>query len=289
MLTLHLFSTVASTNAAEIPIQSFGVRTSSDLFAESFWGPSALLTLWFGDVIVECTILPWYTSTEYTCTTWTTKSTSRACSEYKMMIENNYWDAIGLDQVYVILSNNTFYGIESFCIYDVDNTRIGKDYKDTISDTICGWNTIYTDVLWVDNENYDRAPPKQIVYFDINKPNEYITKASWEDGTNMNLKSDECSNDTIINDEQKLLSFGVVTGSSYNIPTTGSFTVTLWFDHNVYQCTVYPTQPSTRYGCDISTWKNINISRNCTNDNKMMIEQENHEHLTIDKMYLSHL
>eukprot|EP01083_Nonionella_stella_P125388 379223_1 len=72
---------------------------------------------------------------------------------------------------------------------------------------------------------------------------------------------------------EELVSFGATTTGN---PSGGQHTLTVWFNQDVYQCTIIPNQVSTTYTCDSSAWTFEGCDFNSESDGaKMLIDNTN--------------
>eukprot|EP01084_Bolivina_argentea_P148313 259331_1 len=80
-----------------------------------------------------------------------------------------------------------WYGIDGYCAYEqehidyyLDSSSSYQDWIQEDSECPLGYSKLH---FCVDNDMIDCAPAKQIFYFDVSTPNEYIMDSAWEDGT----------------------------------------------------------------------------------------------------------
>ena len=105
-----------------------------------------------------------------------------------MQISNPYHVPIVFKSVFFTTTNDTIYGVVCYCISTANYTQ-GIDYgqyfpyMDYDSEE-CGPQSKFQQFcsFSIDSDMQRFAPPKQIVYFDISRPNEYIKNARWESG-----------------------------------------------------------------------------------------------------------
>ena len=175
------------TNA--LTIREFGVTLDTEVVA----GTSATVTiqLWFNYTIYQCQLsAPSNRGHTYSCdvtqhpeyivgTSYCDDATPR------IMIQNHHSDGVLFSSVYFTTINNITYGIESFCI--PQSISYGAYYSNLeIADTECGSSTEYKhyDALCIDSDvpttnSGSCYPPKQMLYFDTSKPDQYINAATW--------------------------------------------------------------------------------------------------------------
>eukprot|EP01084_Bolivina_argentea_P181361 313228_1 len=75
----------------------------------------------------------------------------------------------------------------------------------------------------------------------------------------------------------ELTSYGFKTLDDSIAFTYGTVTTTLWFNHTIYQCTMYPIDYDTFYSCDSSRWSVIGTYNSVCHisEYKMMIDNSN--------------
>eukprot|EP01083_Nonionella_stella_P174349 604101_1 len=153
--------------------------------------PYVKATLWFDTAIYQFTIDNPQPNTQYSLSSneFTTigQSDCMDASDTKIMIERDGSNAVMIDWITFETYSGIWYGIDGWCAYlqsDIDyylDLDPSSDYYDWIEeDPECplGYSHAH---FCVDNDSC--APAKQIFYFDVSTPNEYITDAVWEDGT----------------------------------------------------------------------------------------------------------
>eukprot|EP01083_Nonionella_stella_P308117 1085798_1 len=149
--------------------------------------PHVKATLWFDTAIYEFTLDNLQPNTQYalSSTEFTTigQSDCMDASDTKIMIERD-GGAVFIDWVSFETYSGTWYGIDGYCAFDqADIDYYLANYYDWIQeDSECplGYSKLH---FCVDNDMIDCAPAKQILYFDVSTPNEYIMDSAWEDGT----------------------------------------------------------------------------------------------------------
>eukprot|EP01083_Nonionella_stella_P254801 875206_1 len=169
-------------------VVSIGISTSSYQWSSAT--DAVDITLWFNFSIYQYTLHPTESGHMYTTTSFTTISTSN-CEAFdaKIMIENDDKAVIVVDTISFQTAAGVWYGITGRC---ADDLLLGahpwllyEAYSDWMMDeSSC---TSDTSNIWmgIDNEAGDCGPYKQIFYFDVLRPNEYITDAAWEDATDV--------------------------------------------------------------------------------------------------------
>eukprot|EP01084_Bolivina_argentea_P009963 18589_1 len=161
---------------------SFGIHTSADNNAGA--SNAIGLSLWFDDKQYECSVVPMLISTFYSCTesSWTMIQ-NQSNREYKIMVENsNSGDGIIIDYIN-ITTNIAWYGIDQICIPQNAAVFENNYSPPKLDDDFCGVGYNHYTSFCVDFEVDDCAPGKQILYFDINLKNKFLTDALWKSGT----------------------------------------------------------------------------------------------------------
>eukprot|EP01083_Nonionella_stella_P276508 939556_1 len=188
-----------SNNPSQSPIVytgelvSFGFRTLST-------GTSTGLhtvTVWYNRNVYQCTITPSVGSTTYTCSAspsflgYDTTSESGAI----FLIENPTTDAMVAEYVFITTTAAT-YQISGFCAIDsaVSTPIIGLWTRNTFmdgQDILCedGYTHFGGFVIDADPVNgvTSSAPSKQVLHFDLTRPDITIDNALWEDGTSVTI------------------------------------------------------------------------------------------------------
>eukprot|EP01083_Nonionella_stella_P066373 174739_1 len=176
--------------------------------------PYVKATLWFDTTIYQFNIDNPQRNTEYSLssTEFTTigQSDCMDASDTKVMIQRNGWNAVYIDWITFETYSGTWYGIDGYCAFDQADIDYyldpSSDYRDWLQEEPecpLGYNPSYGYTDWIEEESgcplgYSTThlhfcvdndscascePAKQILYFDVSTPNEYITDAVWEDGT----------------------------------------------------------------------------------------------------------
>ena len=296
MIHQSLFATILSIHmyhiCGNIHVASFGVYSETNVPHNTSY------TLWFKDVIYQCD-LP---STNNAWTICDNKTWEITCinesspDQYKLMIDNEHPYTIAAAKVRVNLTNGVFYGITSWCLYDFSNA--GAHYLDLITNTTeCGPNTVYATSIQV--SWFRSQPARQLMYFDIAKPNEYITKALWEDGTDTIISSNHCefpsihptnnpsTDPTSSPNNPSLHSFGIVTSTDNLSETLDTITLTLWYGSMIYQCSVNPINKGSHYGCNSGTWTVSSYTNyGCSIQPKIMIENPGSDAIYIEHVFI---
>eukprot|EP01083_Nonionella_stella_P228779 810494_1 len=149
------------------------------------------ITLWFDSVIYTFEIAPTTSATSYTDTStgWGTTT----CDETRVMIESSVTDGVAIDYISFTTESGVYYGIDGICIPSSVSyvTKWGSELG-TLDDSACSSGSSHLTSICVDNESDDCGPSKQILYFDTTQPNQYITGATWRDGSTVTLSSKSC-------------------------------------------------------------------------------------------------
>eukprot|EP01083_Nonionella_stella_P276510 939559_1 len=188
-----------SNNPSQSPIVytgelvSFGFRTLST-------GTSTGLhtvTVWYNRNVYQCTITPSVGSTTYTCSAspsflgYDTTSESGAI----FLIENPTTDAMVAEYVFITTTAAT-YQISGFCAIDsaVSTPIIGLWNRNTMMDGLdhlCEDGYTHFDGFAIDADvasgGTSSAPSKQVLHFDLTRPDITIDNALWEDGTSVTI------------------------------------------------------------------------------------------------------
>ena len=161
-----------------------------------------IITLWYNFEIYQCTVYPTAVYTEYSCNNATISYIGASCnSETKMLFDNSgSGDAFGADNIFFTTTDGTLFGVDDVCISDT--MPKGKLYNAWyLNDTQCNTGYSHYSAVCVDNDHLSSsvscAPEKQLVYFDTNTPNTYITGAILADGSNVtiDISTGNCTND----------------------------------------------------------------------------------------------
>ena len=194
------------------PVQSISIHTADEQNAKSNFKIG--ITLWFNEEIYQCRIHPNKKDTEYVCDDessppWITISDDDYnCTDYKVMITNTFGDEVIISRIEITLENGIKYGMTGFC---VDRNISGDVYDEfDMNDTTCDTNQLHSIYLCADNSGKNGCYPfRQIVYFDIFRPNEVIDNASWS--------TDIYSGCSMITDTFINITEGVYTNDDYQL------------------------------------------------------------------------
>eukprot|EP01083_Nonionella_stella_P125390 379226_1 len=262
MSVLRILLLVLTATASGEELVSFGVTTSDKSSSQS--GGHHTLTVWFNQDVYQCTIIPNQVSTTYTCdsSAWTFEGCdfNSESDGAKMLIDNtNSADAPIFDDIFITTTGDgtadVTYRVQGYCVIDsaVTTPIIGLHQRSNLQDgeALCEEGFTHFSNICIDNEVVTSSggcpPARQLLYFDTSQPGVTLDNAEWEDASHVTIDTTtgtECV-------EEELVSFGVTTTAN---PSAGTVTLTVWFNQNVYQCSVGPSSGLTTYSCDSSTW-----------------------------------
>eukprot|EP01083_Nonionella_stella_P299278 1015917_1 len=262
MSVLRILLLVLTATASGEELVSFGVTTSDKSSSQS--GGHHTLTVWFNQDVYQCTIIPNQQSTTYTCdsSAWTFEGCdfNSESDGAKMLIDNtNSADAPIFDDIFITTTGDgtadVTYRVQGYCVIDsaVTTPIIGLHQRSNLQDgeALCEEGFTHFSNICIDNEVVTSGggcpPARQLLYFDTSQPGVTLDNAEWEDASHVTIDTTtgtECV-------EEELVSFGVTTTAN---PSAGTVTLTVWFNQNVYQCSVGPSSGLTTYSCDSSTW-----------------------------------
>eukprot|EP01083_Nonionella_stella_P174348 604100_1 len=214
--------------------------------------PYVKATLWFDTTIYQFNIDNPQRNTEYSLssTEFTTigQSDCMDASDTKIMIERDGSNAVMIDWITFETYSGIWYGIDGWCAYlqsDIDyylDLDPSSDYYDWIEeDPECplGYSHAH---FCVDNDSC--APAKQIFYFDVSTPNEYITDALWEDGTDVAPQIITCNPSNRATDSPSYDPSNRPSVSPTNDPSNGPTASPIATDDPSNGPTATPTEPT---------------------------------------------
>eukprot|EP01083_Nonionella_stella_P091795 256707_1 len=243
----------------------FGARVSDNPTSAT-----VTLTLWFNFWIYECNIDPDTEDTDYLCDSSTyTMLSNDACasnetatSEAKLLVENDASGSVGFPNMFIV-SDGTYYGINSICASDFDAVFLGEDYDKYLKTDSkeCGDAYTHYENICLDYQEEDCMPAKQLVYFDLNRPHVDISNALWKDGTNVDTNEQLCD---VASDIE---AFGVTVARykgrekmAFDSGTNDAVRLRLWFQFKIYECVILPNIDNATYSCDASMFTIIKTS-----------------------------
>eukprot|EP01083_Nonionella_stella_P294562 1001295_1 len=167
-------------------VTSISVYVSDENTAESD-SPNVYVTLWYDTAVYQFDINSPERDRVYTYNGQSNCNTPT--SNTKVMIENDWDDAIIFDWIQFTTSSGTWYGIDAKCIDSIT----AEDYYYSAE-----WNhwllpldpsecsSRYASLHFcIDNDPTDCGPSKQIFFFDTSRPNQSITNPEYVSGVNI--------------------------------------------------------------------------------------------------------
>eukprot|EP01083_Nonionella_stella_P071545 192202_1 len=197
---LQVLSVIAFDDVIEINISTSSYMRSG--FDASSVNPIPI-TFWFNVTMYQFTLFPTKINTTYSTSTFTIThppdcgpESDHNTSQAKIMVENSDNDVLVLDTFTFTLGSGVWYGINGRCLDDllVDTQSFlsWTNYYDFLLDeSNCGSSQSN---IWmcIDDDSADCGPYKQIFYFDLTRPNQFINDALWSDGTNILSQTTSC-------------------------------------------------------------------------------------------------
>eukprot|EP01083_Nonionella_stella_P139193 424101_1 len=188
-LSSFLFSLFISNiiTAQEI-VESISILTGSHTNSDS--DTTLYITLWFNNRVHQYSVYQPAESTTYTANRLSSPQytllgcTSQSTPDAKIMFQNDITDGVEIERIQFTTSFGTLYGIDEFCI----PSNLYGSYQDNfiINDNVCPNGYDHYELLCVDNDEGDCRPYRQIFYFDVTRPNQYISNPLFEDATYVN-------------------------------------------------------------------------------------------------------
>eukprot|EP01084_Bolivina_argentea_P088063 158985_1 len=105
--------------------------------------------------------------------------------EAKVLVENNDTNQLMINKIWFTLNDNTSFGWENICIPGDGINHFMHRNKYQLPHNNCAASHSNYKYLCIDHEPDDCGPYKQIIYFDLSRPNQNISNAKWADGTNI--------------------------------------------------------------------------------------------------------
>ena len=159
------------------------------------------LTLWWNRAVYECRIFPWGDGGIYWCTQYEWEYIGDSCDdlegEYKMMLDNSdSMNAAIIDSITLGFSDrSTWYQIAGWCLRN-DSVPNGyttePSWEWTGSSNNCQSGFRQFNSLCIDGDSDDCAPGKQMIYFDVNAPNQTRYDSPLDDASNIAMDFPTC-------------------------------------------------------------------------------------------------
>lgn len=197
-----------SQNSRRLQSSNTLLRIKTDTHGAAGSSAEITITLWYDGSIYRTNIYPTDINTTYEYDLSQMEILGTYCDEStKLLVDNSgSTDAAAFSEFSIVDNANT-YGITSICVEDSDS--VGGGYVAfELPDANCGTGYIHYSGLCIDNYGGSGGcePGKQLIYFDTNQPNIFITHGAWENADQIIIESEECCDN--LESVQKQYEFG---------------------------------------------------------------------------------
>eukprot|EP01083_Nonionella_stella_P116457 346032_1 len=175
------------------------------------------ITLWYNSTIYQYSVHGTQRDTTYQQSIATLSILhSSDCYTFaaKVMLESDGDDAAFIDKISFYTASGLWYGIDAVCRDTIQPN--GLFYQDN---SVCEPGLYYHAVIGIDKDDPQGFPPhKQLIYFDMSRPNQFIPNALLVDGIDVDPVQETCNPTSSPTDRPTLVPTKTPTPSPTKLP-----------------------------------------------------------------------